>query len=459
MRSNWSVLIAGLLVAAATTALVALGTPRIAGLAVVGLGVFVYFAYGNVYEKSLLLTLVVACLLPNEMPRRIIKPEEVMPLVALVSLALRPRDTSRPSAVSRLSATELWVVLLIAAAFQGAVHGMAAGFPPSHIVDEFGLYLEFAVAIIIVRGNLSERGIRHLLWGLVIATLLVSAQYLNMFAAYGGLRRAVSDQQHLLNIAIPLLFAFALLSKNIRARAGALVMVLPMLLATYVTQTRALWLYIPLSVVLLVALAVVYHQMKLRELVLAGTLLLAGVIALVGYVTLTRGFGAGHQAIAARAGTLKQLGADVSLAVRVESGFQALKRALTAPLLGCGLGDHFRPNLVYLTSVSYFLDFSYLQVFWKLGVLGLASLIALYAVFMNRIWFVYRRTDDLFQRQVAAGVLVSFVSLLIIGFESGILTNFRFNLVWAVLMGVFELWKQRIEKRVPAVHGAQIGVH
>jgi hypothetical protein len=64
---------------------------------------------------------------------------------------------------------------------------------------------------------------------------------------------------------------------------------------------------------------------------------------------------------------------------------------------------------------------------------------------MKRVWFVYRRTRDHFQRCVAAGVLVSFVALLMIGFESGILVIYRFNLVWASLMGIFELWKQRIE--------------
>jgi len=458
-RSSWSAILAGLLVALATIALVALGTPLIAGLAVAGLGVFIYLACGNVYEKSVLLTVVAACLLPHETFRRIIKPEEVMPLVALLFLALRPRTSAQPSAMPRLSATELWVFLLIAAALQGAIHGIMVGYPFDHVADEFGLYLQFAVAIVVIRGKLSERGIRHMIWGLVIATLLVSVQYLNMFAAHGGLGRAVSDQQHLLNIAIPLLFAFALLARNTRERIGALALVLPMILATYVTQTRAIWLYVPFSVALLAVLYVVHRHLRSRDLVLAGALSATAILVIAGYILLTKGASAGHQAIAARAGTLKELSVDLSLAVRIESGFQALKRALSAPLFGCGLGDHFRPNLVYLKSESYLLDFSYMQVFWKLGVLGLAPLIALYAVFMKRVWFVYRRTDDLFQRRVAIGVFVSFVALLMIGFESGILINFRFNLVWAVLMGVFELWKQRIEKRLPAGRDTQVGAH
>ena len=451
-RSSGLALLAGLLTAAATLALITLNSQRASLLVILALAALVLLTSGRAFEKSILLTVVVACLMPGEAIRHLpLKPEEVMPLVALFFLALRPRDPARPSAVSRLSATEFWVVLLIAVALQGAIHGSTAGHPFDHVIDEFALYLQFAIAIVVIRGNLSERGIKYVLWGLVIATLLVSVRYLDIFVTYHGLHRATSDQQHLLNLTIPVLFAFALLARNWRERVIALLLALPMLPAAYVTQTRAIWLYAPFSIFLLAALYVFHHHVNLRNLAAFGIAVAVAALAVGGYILLTKGMSMGHATIAARAGTLGKLGTDLSLAVRVDMGFQALKRGLTAPIWGSGLGDYLRPNIVYLRLDAYFLDFTYVWVFWKLGLLGLVAVVGLYAVFMNRVWFVYRRTTDLFQRRVAAGVFVSFVALLIIGFESGILTNFRFNLVWATLMGIFELWKQRIEKRLSAV--------
>lgn len=381
----------GVTVAIGTLALVALEKTLVTQLALITLGAAIFFAYGRAYEKALLLTVVVAGLLPHETNRFGIKPEELMPLCALFVLMLRPRTPTRLNASPRLSATELWVVLLVAAAFQGLVHGLAAGFPPGQVLNEFGLYLEFAAVFIVVRGNLSERGIKYVLWGLVITTLLVSLKYLNLFVVHGGLRRATSDQQHLLNVAIPLLFAFILLAENWRERLVALLLVVPMLPATYVTQTRAIWLYVPISVVLLAVIYVRHRHVRMRNLALLGILSAAGILVIGGYILLTHGAHVGHEAIAERAGSMKELSRDLSLAQRVDLGFQAYEKALTSPIWGRGLGDHLRFRIVRWGGNLYVMDFSYMWVFWKLGVIGLTPLVILYLVFMNRVWFVYRR--------------------------------------------------------------------
>jgi hypothetical protein len=46
----------------------------------------------------------------------------------------------------------------------------------------------------------------------------------------------------------------------------------------------------------------------------------------------------------------------------------------------------------------------------------------------------------------AVSTFVAFVALLIIGVESGILANYRFNLLWAVLMGIFDRWARKIRQ-------------
>jgi O-antigen ligase len=415
-------------------------------LAVGGAAVFAFFASGKAFEKGLLLSIVVACLMPHEITSRGIRVELLMfgaTAFFFLNRSARPPTAERPN--QAMSGTERWFLLLLTAATIGAAIGFNSGHPLPNVISEYALYLQFALAVVVIRSGLSERWIKYLLWAMLLATVLVSLSYLNMFAASNGRSRAVSDQQHLLNVAIPVLCAFLLLAKSGKERLVAGVLLLPMIPATYVTQTRALWLYIPFSVALLAVIVTVRRQMPVRRLIIMGVTATAVALVILGYATLTRGASAGHEAIASRAETLRDLSSDLSLASRVDLAFQALARVARNPILGSGLGDWLHYRIIPMRDRIFFMDFSYMWVLWKLGIIGLAPLLGLYLLFMKRVWFVYRRTRDHFQRCVAAGVLVSFVALLMIGFESGILVIYRFNLVWASLMGIFELWKQRIE--------------
>jgi O-antigen ligase len=412
-------------------------------LALVALATTAFLVSGRAFEKSLLLTIVVACLLPRESFRRVIKPEEAMPLVAcLLFFINRPSVEVR---ALRSSWTERWILLLLGAAFISAILGLAAGHPWPNVVNEFALYLDFALAIIVARSGLSDRWVRRLLKTIVVCAAVVSLVYLHRFVVSGGHERAASDQQHILNLVIPLLFAFLLLARSLKERlvvAGAL---LPMIPAVYVTQTRSLWLYIPFSIALLVVLYAAHRHIRVRDMLILGGVAGFAALAILGYTMLTRGATAGHQAIAARVGTLRHLSGDMSLAFRGDLGFQAFSRFVKHPILGTGLGDHLRYRLVPQPDYFFFMDFSYMWVLWKLGIIGLIPLLGLYFMFLKRTWFVYRHTADRFQRASASGILVAFIALLMVGFESGILIIYRFNLVWAILMGIMESWTRQIK--------------
>lgn len=442
LRPDVRTLSAALLVGLVVIALTVADRPHVWLLALIVFAVVAFLVSGRAFEKSLLLTVVVAWLLPQESFRWVIKPEEAMPLVAgLLFIINRPRVKLGALGSNWM---ERWILLLLGAAFIGAVLGLAAGHPWPNVIDEFALYLDFALAIAVMRYGLNDRWIRQLFKVLIMCAVIVSLVYLRHFVVSGGFERAASDQQHILNLAIPVLFAFMLLARNLRERLIIAILMLPMIPAVYVTQTRALWLYIPFSIALLAVLYAVHRHIRVRDLLILGAVAGSAALVILAYAKLTRGASAGHQAIAARAGALKHLSTDVSLASRVDLGFQAFSRFVRHPIFGTGLGDYLRYRIIPLPDSFFFMDSSYMWVLWKLGLIGIIPLFGLYAVFMKRVWYVYRHTEDRFQRCAAAGVFAAFVALLIIGFESGILIIYRFNLVWAILMGVFEHWAQQI---------------
>jgi hypothetical protein len=443
LRPGVRTLLPAVSVALVTVGLEFLNQPKAWSSVALAAFVLAMLATGHAFEKGVLLTLAMACLLAHEMGRRVIKTEEAMPLI-VAFLFLASRANLR-SGFPHATWTERWILILLSAALVGAVRGLVAGNPAANVLDEFALFLDFALAILIIRRGISDRWSRCLVWILVGCTVLVSTNYLRVFVIGGGHTRAVSDQQHLLNIAIPVLFALLILADNARQKLVAAALLVPMIPATYVTQTRALWLYIPLSLVLLTVLLTVHRYIRARSLATLAVGVGLVLAAILGYTALTRGAESGHRAIAVRAESLKNLSSDLSLAERIDLAFQAYSRVSRQPLLGTGLGDHLRYRIIQVNEPLYFMDFSYMWVLWKMGIMGLIPLLGLYFVFLKRTWFVYRHTTDQFQRAAASGIFVAFIGLMITGFESGILIIYRFNLVWAVLMGLMECWARQVK--------------
>jgi hypothetical protein len=231
-------LLAVLLVGLVTVALTVVDRPHVWLPALVAFAVVAFLVSGDAFEKSLLLTVVVAWLLPRESFRRVIKAEEVMPLIAgLLFFINRPRVRL---GTQHGNWTERWILLLLGAAFIGAVLGLAAGHPWPNVVNEFALYLDFALAIVVVRSGLSDRWVKRVFKAFILCAVVISLIYLRQFVVSGGHERAVSDQQHVLNLAIPILFAFMFLARTMKERLTTAVALLPMILAVYVSQTRSL---------------------------------------------------------------------------------------------------------------------------------------------------------------------------------------------------------------------------
>ncbi|MDD2890374.1 MAG: O-antigen ligase family protein, partial [bacterium] len=167
-----------------------------------------------------------------------------------------------------------------------------------------------------------------------------------------------------------------------------------------------------------------------------------------------------------RSATLKHLAIDPSFLGRMELTSYVLPKVQKSPIVGTGLGDQIFYKKLALSGVSVvyshgslstsiiphknniisWLDMSYLNVLWKMGIIGLLTFLGLYIVFVKRCWFIFKHSENEFEKWSSLGILTGIVGLLFTGLLSAILVGYRFNLTWAALMGIIELQAQRIEK-------------
>lgn len=428
---------------------------------IAGLATIAYLVTGYALERALLLAILVACLEPTEIGRRLLSLAVLFPLLAGF-LWLLDRLTARATpALGRnskletrnsalhipLGPAETLALLLVAVAALEAISGWAHGYDPNDVRYEFNQYAYYLLVIIAARTEFTQRGIRNVIVAIIGATALVAVQYIHIYIAYGGAQRPASDQQHLLNLAIPLLVAFIPGQEKPLLKAACVSLLILMALAVYVSLTRAMWLYIPLSVLLVLVL--LYRRRLFRPAAGITTVVLLLALALGGLKVsgiLTSGRNASRPLpMVGRARSLQNLTQDPSLILRYDLALQVLDRWRHHPLLGCGLGDFVRYRLLSDRIHRNLLDSTYITVLWKLGLVGLVIFCALYAVFLQRLYFVYRHAQNQFQIACAAGTFAAFIALIITGVESGVLCAYRFNLVWAILMGIFERWAREIK--------------
>lgn len=427
--------------------------PIIYLLTIGGLASFVYLLSGRAIEKLLLLTVAIACLQVhenwNDSLRLYALPALLAGFLLIAQSVVRPSVSVQQSAANlpkslttfRLSPLEALILSLVGIALIQAFSGISQGHPVWDVVSELTYYLFFLIAIVAYRNPLSRTGTRQLFILIIAVTLFICLSYLRVFVATAGTKRPANLQQHMLNLGIPLLAAFYFRESRRLPKLLFSILLAIAAAGTYVTLTRALWIYVPLSLIILGVMLVRHKHITLP----VNTILAAGlmVIALLAVNRFQAERAAARKGteLSARAETLRSLGQDLSILARIDLAQQTLRQWRQHPILGTGLGGAVRYR-IFTGDLNRFhhLDSSYLTVLWKLGLVGLAVFVALYVIFLQRTWYVYRHTTDTFQLLVAAGTFAAFVSLVIIGIESGILAIYRFNLVWASLMGIFERW-------------------
>lgn len=410
--------------------------------------------YPDLQVAVIILSIFTAIVLTRPTGRGLIfKVEELFPLVAflLFIIATFQGETSNRS----IGKIGYWLITFLIVVIISGIIGILKERSRILVFDEAMMFWAWGIYFIVVKSKLSQEQIKHILIAIIISSLIVSLYYIFEFAMIRGSTRFRTDQQHIFNFTIPLLFAFILYYPKKIIRTIAILLIVPMIIAVYITLTRALWILVPLAIFLqyLYFMKDVLRKTHLLNYVLP--ILIIGMIGILGIMLLQGLFGISNL-LSERFATLKILEYDISLLARAELSRYVLERVHNAPIFGVGLADFLRYQ--YFPTLGrfnvYWLDNTYMQLIWKTGIIGILLFLIVLYYFLRRTWFVLRNANTPFDKIVGSSVFSSFVALAISGLQCGILVGYRFNFVWAALMAIVEIRAQEIEKSLnePKIH-------
>ena len=431
---------------------------------ILGIGCLLYLLLGSEQlPKSILLTILISGVMLETRRRFLIKIEEI-PLFFVIGFCVFNKLLGDKSD-GKIGPTGKWLTAFLVVVALSTVIGIQRGRGFREIGGEFIVYFYYLLFFFVIESNLSERWIKYIIYGIIGVAVAVTFGYILIYRATGGDQRAATDQQHMLNIGIPLVFSWLLYEKRVWIKLLLSLLLIPMVFAVLITLTRMLWVSVPLSLLFILLLYLWRERISAKHFLYAGVGVTVVIMFLIFPVKelMTKQVNLQHT-VKSRFESLTRLKTDLSWLGRAELASYVLPRVKKHPIIGAGLGDEVFYKVVPLiypgvslnkyvfkpAVIIRWLDCTYLHLLWKTGVIGMFLLIGLYTVFMKRCWFVFKNAGNDFEKWSSTGIFVSFTALLTISFLSAILIGYRFNLTWAALMGIIELQAQRIETKIRA---------
>lgn len=321
-------------------------------------------------------------------------------------------------------------------------YGIFSGNPLFRTLEDFVVIFYYAFYFLVLIYFQDEKWQKILIISIIVVSLLVSLEYLIPFLLTFQIKRYATDQQHLFNLVYPLLFSYIILGDETKYKILAFLSLIPVTLAVIISFTRALWITIPFSIfVILIIYLFSYKKPKSRRTIflLLGSIIL--IIAITYFLIRKENL---RKFIKIRAQTFAQLTEDISILERIYAGQYLLKEFKKSPILGVGLGTVY-PAPITKKGIKHFswMDSLYLNLLWKMGLIGLIIFLLIYYFFFKNVVKIFKSPKNNFQKWVSLGVLSAFISLIIISIESAVLLIYRFNFVWAALLAIFNLWASK----------------
>ena len=156
--------------------------------------------------------------------------------------------------------------------------------------------------------------------------------------------------------------------------------------------------------------------------------------------------------------SLGQFKTDPSAAFRFLEINRVLGEFPKHPILGRGLGATLRitsPFNIFKTIEWWSIHNGYIEILHKLGILGLASYLALSFSFFRAGILAFRKTNEPYLKGTVAGVIASFASILITSFTSGVI----FRVDTAVYIGIiFGIVEYLSTTKMNAVDAGMVGI-
>jgi len=333
-----------------------------------------------------------------------------------------------------------------------SLRGLTGNVDPSAVaiqVKTFGGYLFFFPAMWIVRNEKARR----ILWIVILSAGIIAALIFMMkgiagigegvyYRATTGLRIATKQPNA---IAAIMLVLIAMLWKA--SRKPALLIAIPALVAMIgaiiISQTRALWI----GVILSLAAAWILNLFKREEgvslrkklVVTAGAALL--ILLLSIFVISQLGIISGED-IAER--TESESGnylRDTSVLARLLS-WSAVASELTGPsvVFGRGFGatiTYYRPDY-YSVRTLFYVDGSFFQTALNMGLLGCLILGLIWAVAIRGSARLFLRTREKDRAASALGIFCALSTILVASVTASPITSYRYTLFWALLMALLQ---------------------
>lgn len=401
-----------------------------------------FFILGKNRLKFLLIfTLFFASLLMRPTSRRLalLRLEEIpfFLLLFLTFLAFERKEKYR----LKTKTDYLLLSFLLLAGFS-LFYGIFFGNFLYQAINDFLVIFYYALYFLVLIYFQEEKWQKILVISIIVISILVSLQYIIPFLLTFHIKRYATDQQHLFNLAYPLLFSYIILGKETKYKILASLSLIPLTLAVIISFTRALWLTIPFSLfIILIIYLFFYKKLRLRKSIF---LVLGSIILIIisAYFLIKKE--ALKKIIKTRAQTITELTEDISILERIYAAQYLLKEFKKNPIFGVGLGAVY-PAPITKRGIKYFswMDSTYLNLLWKMGSIGLLIFLLIYYFFFKNIIRILRNPKDNFQQWVSLGVLSAFISLMIISIESAVLLIYRFNFIWATLLAIFNLWSHQ----------------
>ncbi len=403
--------------------------------------------YPDPIVATLILSFFITIVLPRPTGRSFVfKAEEVLPVVTLLFLVFSfLQDDYVRRSIGKIG---YWLIGFFVAVLIAAVVGILKERNKILILDETMMFAMWSGYLIVVKIKLSQQQIKHLFLTIILSSIIVSLYYIFEFKLLAGLSRFRTDQQHIFNFVIPVLFAVLLYDKNRTRKIIAGLLIIPMAIAVYVTLTRALWLLIPLAIFLQYIYFMRESLKRKKMMAYLLPILIFGLISILGIMVLEGLFGVSNL-LGERFASFKFLESDLSLMARAELSNYVVEKVRFSPLFGVGLADFLRyqyfPTLGHFN--VYWLDNTYMQLIWKIGIIGTAVFLGFLYYILKRAWYVLKNSTKTFDKIIGSSIFFSFITLAISGLQCGILVGYRFNFIWAVLAGITEIKAQEIMKQ------------
>lgn len=394
----------------------------------------------NRLKILLLFTIFFASLLRQPTPRKLtyLRLEE-FPFFLLIFLTLLAFERKERYHLETKSDYLLLSFLLLT--FFSLFYGIFLGNPILKAVGDFLVLFYYAFYFLVLVYFQEEKWQKVLIISIIIISILVSLQYVIPFLSTFQIRRYATDQQHLFNIGYPLLFSYIIFGKKTKYKILASLSLISMTLAIILSLTRSLWITIPFSLFIILVIYF-WKQKSLKQ--IFGSIFLFLVIIFVVHILFKRGLDL-KRSLKLRGVAPGEIQTDLSLLERIFSAQYIMKQFQKNPILGVGLGSTHPPVVPWKKGLEFsWMDCLFMNLLWKFGIVGFFLFFAIYFYFFKNIIKILKNSKDNFRQWVAAGVLSTFISLMIISIISGVLLIYRFNFIWASFLAIFNLWARKI---------------